>query len=452
MGEIAKFTYGFTDKAKDSGNARFIRITDINDDGLLNPDGAKYVDLSAENDKYKVKKGDLLMARTGATYGKTLFVSNDAPAIYASFLIKIELNNSLILNRFYWHFSKSTLYWEQANSLVSKAGQPQFNSNALCKVKIQVPSIAMQQRIVNVLDNFDAICSDLKIGLPAEIDARKKQYEYYRDKLLSFDTNVNNILHGGGNRQDEIKLLQYVFGYAHFAHFYRLSDRSDQSDRKFEDSEELNSANKRFGIGEPTGLVSASASLGNRVVEPTGFVIKKLGEIAEIAKGIQFNKENMSNQGSYPVINGGINPSGYIEQYNQNENTITISQGGASAGYVNWIKTKFWAGAHCYVLKTNETIAQNRYVFHFLKSKEYKLQECQYGAGIPALSKSTVAEITIPLPPLSEQERIVKILDRFEKLVASTGSATGGIPAEIEARKKQYEYYRDKLLSFRQAQ
>ena len=56
----------------------------------------------------------------------------------------------------------------------------------------------MQQRIVNVLDNFDAICSDLKIGLPAEIDARKKQYEYYRDKLLSFDTNVNNILHGGG--------------------------------------------------------------------------------------------------------------------------------------------------------------------------------------------------------------------------------------------------------------
>ena len=198
LGEIAKFTYGFTDKAKDSGNARFIRITDINDDGLLNPDGAKYVDLSAENDKYKVKKGDLLMARTGATYGKTLFVSNDAPAIYASFLIKIELNNSLILNRFYWHFSKSTLYWEQANSLVSKAGQPQFNSNALCKVKIQVPSIAMQQRIVNVLDNFDAICSDLKIGLPAEIDARKKQYEYYRDKLLSFDTNVNNILHGGG--------------------------------------------------------------------------------------------------------------------------------------------------------------------------------------------------------------------------------------------------------------
>jgi len=186
LGEIAKFTYGFTDKAKDSGSARFIRITDINDDGLLNPEGAKYVDLNNENEKYKVKKGDLLMARTGATYGKTLFVSNDEPAIYASFLIKIELDSSLISNRYYWHFSKSNLYWEQANSLVSKAGQPQFNSNALCKIKIQVPPLQVQERIVNVLDNFDAVCNDLNIGLPAEISLRKKQYEYYRDRLLSF--------------------------------------------------------------------------------------------------------------------------------------------------------------------------------------------------------------------------------------------------------------------------
>lgn len=66
-------------------------------------------------------------------------------------------------------------------------------------------------------------------------------------------------------------------------------------------------------------------------------------------------------------------------------------------------------------------------------------------SSVPAIS-----EITIPLPPLAEQERIVKILDRFEELVASTGSATGGIPAEIEARQKQYEYYRDKLLMFKE--
>lgn len=182
---------------------------------------------------------------------------------------------------------------------------------------------------------------------------------------------------------------------------------------------------------------------------PDGVEYKTLGEVCEIGKGVQFNKENMSDEGSYPVINGGINPSGYIEQYNQNENTITISQGGASAGYVNWIRTKFWAGAHCYVLKPDEKIIQNRYIFHFIKSKEYKLQECQYGAGIPALSKATISELQIPVPPLAEQERIVKILDRFDTLCSSISD---GLPAEIEARKKQYEYYRDKLLSFQPAQ
>ena len=91
----------------------------------------------------------------------------------------------------------------------------------------------------------------------------------------------------------------------------------------------------------------------------------------------------MNNSGSYPVINGGVNPSGYIEQYNCNENSITISQGGASAGYVNFITKKFWLGAHCYALKPHENI-HNRFLYHFVKMNEYKLMNNQYGAGIPA--------------------------------------------------------------------
>lgn len=170
---------------------------------------------------------------------------------------------------------------------------------------------------------------------------------------------------------------------------------------------------------------------------PNGVEHKMLGEVCSIGKGVQFNKKDMLDEGSYPVINGGINPSGYIEQYNETEKTITISQGGASAGYVNWIETKFWAGAHCYVLKPNESVVLNRYVYHFVKSKEYKLQECQYGAGIPALAKSTINDLLIPVPPLEIQEEIVRILDNFTELTA-----------ELTARRKQYEYYRDALLSF----
>lgn len=131
LGKLAKFTYGYTDVAKDVGDARFIRITDINEDGCLSSGNCKYITLNDESKKYLLKEGDLLLARTGATYGKTLYVPNNEPAVYASFLIKIDLDNSVILNRYYWHFSKSNLYWKQADKYVSKAGQQQFNTNAV---------------------------------------------------------------------------------------------------------------------------------------------------------------------------------------------------------------------------------------------------------------------------------------------------------------------------------
>ena len=201
LGKLAKFTYGYTDVAKDVGDARFIRITDINEDGCLSSGNCKYITLNDESKKYLLKEGDLLLARTGATYGKTLYVPNNEPAVYASFLIKIDLDNSVILNRYYWHFSKSNLYWKQADKYVSKAGQQQFNTNAVSKVIVPVPPIEVQERIVKVLDNFDEICSDLKIGLPAEMEKRQQQYEYYRDKLLTFDTKSATIFDRQTDRQ-----------------------------------------------------------------------------------------------------------------------------------------------------------------------------------------------------------------------------------------------------------
>ena len=100
------------------------------------------------------------------------------------------------------------------------------------------------------------------------------------------------------------------------------------------------------------------SKLDNLITEfcPEGVSYIPLGEVCDIYKGVQFNKVDMNETGSYPVINGGINPSGYIERFNENENTITISQGGASAGFVNWLTVKFWAGAHCYIVKPKEML------------------------------------------------------------------------------------------------
>ena len=173
---------------------------------------------------------------------------------------------------------------------------------------------------------------------------------------------------------------------------------------------------------------------------PDGVEWKPLGEVCDIHKGVQFNKTDMKEVGTYPVINGGINPSGYAEVFNEEKDTITISQGGASAGYVNFLRNKFWLGAHCYAVIPYDTIL-NKYLYHFIKMNEVTLQQCQYGAGIPALAKSTISSLEIPVPPLPVQEEIVRILDNFTELQAE-------LQAELQKRKLQYNYYLDNLLNF----
>jgi type I restriction enzyme S subunit len=178
MGELADFKYGFTASAADSGEFRLLRITDINSWGKLLPDGAKYVASTPQSREYLVEPGDLLMARTGATYGKTMLVASSEPSVYASFLIRIRFKEPNVLPAYYWHFAQSSLYWSQANAMVSTGGQPQFNANALKLVKVPIPPIEEQQRIINVLDTFDTLVNDLSLGLPAELAARRQQYKF----------------------------------------------------------------------------------------------------------------------------------------------------------------------------------------------------------------------------------------------------------------------------------
>ena len=165
---------------------------------------------------------------------------------------------------------------------------------------------------------------------------------------------------------------------------------------------------------------------------------KTLGEICGIFKGEQLNKKDMLKIATYPVINGGTSPSGYIENYNQKENTITISQGG-SAGYVNFIETKFWLGAHAFAVVPNDKVSK-KYIYHFLKENQYKLENKKVGATIPNISKNDVQNFLISLPPLKKQAEIAETLDKFTEL-------TEELTEELTAREAQYNYYRNMLLS-----
>lgn len=178
---------------------------------------------------------------------------------------------------------------------------------------------------------------------------------------------------------------------------------------------------------------------------PEGVEYKTIGDVCIIKKGSQLNKDKLKDDGKYPVINGGINPSGFWDEYNFESNLITISQGGASAGYVNFMTTPFWAGAHCYVVEQCNNYLNYTYLYHFIKMHQRTFMQSQYGAGIPSLSLKTINSIKIPVPPLEVQDEIVKILDNFTKL---TAKLTAELTAELTARKQQYEYYRDNLFVF----
>ena len=174
---------------------------------------------------------------------------------------------------------------------------------------------------------------------------------------------------------------------------------------------------------------------------PDGVEYKKLFEIANILKGQQLNKEKFIKDGQYPVYNGGQNNSGFYNKYNQEENSIILNQGG-SAGLVSFIKTKFWASAHCFVIKPiNENFVNNKFLFYLLKSKYDDILKLIHGTTIPGISIEDVRNLKINIPPIEIQNEIVKILDTFTQLEAE-------LEAELEARDKQYQYYRNKLLDF----
>lgn len=147
LSDLATIRYGYTASAKNEGDVRFVRITDVNEYGELNSENQKFIDLDEESKKYLLKKGDVLVARTGATFGKTMMFTEEYPAVFASYLIRLQFDESKILPEYYWCFAQTKDYWDQANNLATGGGQPQFNGNVLKNIKVPLPSLDEQRTI-----------------------------------------------------------------------------------------------------------------------------------------------------------------------------------------------------------------------------------------------------------------------------------------------------------------
>lgn len=146
-------------------------------------------------------------------------------------------------------------------------------------------------------------------------------------------------------------------------------------------------------------------------------MLVKLKNIASFSKGQQINGNELIADGSYDFLNGGISPSGKWNQYNVKGNTIAISEGGNSCGYVNYMVNPFWCGAHCYYLF--DVKINTQYLFFALKSQQERLMQLRTGACMPNIKKSDLAEFEFNMDgDVAQQLKVVNVLDKVTDLIS----------------------------------
>lgn len=154
-------------------------------------------------------------------------------------------------------------------------------------------------------------------------------------------------------------------------------------------------------------------------------------------------REQLIESGTYPVVNSGRDYYGYFENFNNHGNSFTVASRGEYAGYVSYHESQYWAGGLCYSLRSkDESKLLTKFCFYYFKNIEHKIMANLVSRGsIPALNKTDIEKILIPIPNIDKQQEIVRILDTFTTLEAE-------LEAELEARKKQYSFYTNHLFDF----
>ena len=375
--------------------------------------------LLSANDKYPVFHGGLdplgyyynanrpadtvMIINVGASAGTVGYSSVDFWSSDGTYCIEqmAKLNN-----KFLYYFLLGEQYY--LKSRVRVAGIPTLDAFVIEKLQIPIPypnnlkkSLEIQQEIVRILDSFSMLTAELQ----AELQARKSQYEYYRNQLLPYPMEESD----------------------------QSSLRSNRSATSIQNSD--NSIQPLSTLNPPTG---------NSVLQPRGKVEwKVLEEVVEIKRGKRLIKNQLEKTGKYAVYQNCMIPLGYYHKNNVIADTTFIISAG-SAGEIGYSDVDFWAADDVYYFVTKNDL-KSRFLYHFLITQQQKIYSQVRRSSVPRLSKTAFEKLLIPIPSLEEQEHIVSILDKFDAL---TTSLTEGLPKEIELRQKQYEYYRNMLLSF----
>ena len=162
-------------------------------------------------------------------------------------------------------------------------------------------------------------------------------------------------------------------------------------------------------------LKKLKSAISDRLFKNIKGDVITLSEICDIVKGKQINGEYLTESGEYYVMNGGTEPSGYYGDYNVDANTISISEGGNSCGYVQFNTSPFWSGGHCYSIQNIADHVDNLYLYHYLKSNEEVIMRLRIGSGLPNIQKTDLTMFKIKVPTFEQQITISTFLSSLER-------------------------------------
>ena len=329
---------------------------------------------------------DILLGTTRPLLRRFCVVPNEySSQMCSTGFCVLRADENIVLHRWLYHQISTSKFFDCVEKHQKGASYPAISDKDVKKFRIPIPPLSVQREIVRILDNFAELTEGLNRELAAELTARKKQYAYYRDKLLTPRTDYRH-----GKIIDMLK--------------QPITDGPHTTPELMED-------------GIP--FLSVEAVFDGKI-----HFEKRRGNITP-----EFDAE-------------------CCKKYKPQKHDIFMVKSGSTTGKVGYVDTdeRFNIWSPLAAMRVNSENS-SRYLFHLLQSKMVQQQvvaKASHGSQ-PNLSMRALEQFDVVIPPLDIQLRLADVLDNFDAICTDLSS---GLPAEIEARQKQYEYYRDKLLSF----